>query len=50
MENIKELKRVINEIVEEKDYTQIGYEDIRYCLRPFEYLPLQINTKSFSFS
>ena len=41
-EKFKELVRVITEIDNEKDYSQQSYEDIRYLLRPFEYLSLRI--------
>ena len=41
-EEFKELVRVINEIEQENDYSKQAYEDIRYLLRPFEYLPLKI--------
>ena len=40
--DFNELIRVINEIETEKDYSNDAYEDIRYLLRPFEYIPLQI--------
>ena len=38
----KELIRVINEIEKDKDFSHDAYEDIRYLLRPFEYIPLKI--------
>ena len=41
-DNFNELIRVINEIETEKDYSNDAYEDIRYLLRPFEYIPLNI--------
>ena len=41
-EEFKELIRVVNEIEQENDYSKQAYEDIRYLLRPFEYLPLRI--------
>ena len=41
-EEFKELIRVVNEIEQENDYSKQAYEDIRYLLRPFEYLPLKI--------
>ena len=41
-DNFKELIRVINEIEQDKDYSKDAYEDIRYLLRPFEYIPLKI--------
>ena len=41
-EPFTELVRVITEIETEHDYSQQSYEDIRYLLRPFEYLPLKI--------
>ena len=40
--DFKELIRVINEIEKDKDYSKDAYEDIRYLLRPFEYIPLKI--------
>ena len=41
-EAFTELIRVVNEIEDEQDSSQQAYEDIRYLLRPFEYLPLKI--------
>ena len=41
-EEFKELVRVVTEIEQENDYSKQAYEDIRYLLRPFEYLPLKI--------
>ena len=41
-ENFIELIRVLNEIIKEKDLSENAYEDIRYLLRPFEYIPLSI--------
>ena len=41
-DEFKELVRVITEIEQENDYSHQAYEDIRYLLRPFEYLPLKI--------
>ena len=41
-DEFKELIRVVNEIEEDQDYSQMAYDDIRYLLRPFEYLPLKI--------
>ena len=41
-DDFKELIRVVNEIEADKDYSKQAYEDIRYLLRPFEYLPLKI--------
>ena len=39
----KELKRVIQEIIDEKDYSNESFEDIQYVLRPFEeVIPLKI--------
>ena len=40
--DFKELERIINEIEKDKDYSKDAYEDIRYLLRPFEYIPLKI--------
>ena len=37
-----QLIRIINEIEEEKDYSKDSFDDIRFVLRPFEYLPLKI--------
>ena len=41
-EEFKELVRVVTEIENENDFSKQAYEDIRYLLRPFEYLPLKI--------
>ena len=42
-ESFNELVKVMNEIIDEKDLSEIAYEDIRYLLRPFEEeLPLKI--------
>ena len=41
-ENFNELIRVINDIEKDQDYSNDAYEDIRYLLRPFEYIPLKI--------
>ena len=41
-ENFNELKRIINEIQKDQDYSKDAYEDIRHLLRSFEYLPLKI--------
>ena len=41
-DDFNELIRVINEIENDKDYSKDAYEDIRYILRPFEYIPLKI--------
>ena len=37
-DEFKELVRVITEIEAEQDYSEQAYKDIRYLLRPFEYL------------
>ena len=41
-EEFKELVRVVTEIEQENDFSKQSFEDIRYLLRPFEYLPLRI--------
>ena len=41
-DNFNELIRVINEIEKDEDFSNDAYEDIRYLLRPFEYIPLKI--------
>ena len=41
-DDFNELIRVIKEIEKDNDYSKDAYEDIRYLLRPFEYLPLKI--------
>ena len=41
-ENYKELKRVLREIIDEKDYSKDAYLDIQFVLKPFELLPLKI--------
>ena len=41
-DNFNELIRVINEIEKDNDFSFTAFEDIRYLLRPFEYIPLQI--------
>ena len=41
-DDLNELIRVINEIQIDKDFSKDAYEDIRYLLRPFEYIPLKI--------
>ena len=41
-EDYKEAVRVINEIEEEKDFSEDAYLDIQFILKPFEELPLKI--------
>ena len=40
--DFNELIRVINEIETEQDFSTDAYEDIRYFLRPFEFISLKI--------
>ena len=40
--DFKELIRVIKEIETDQDFSNDAYEDIRFLLRPFEYIPLKI--------
>ena len=41
-EQFKEANKVIIEIENEKDFSETAYEDIKYILRPFQHLPLNI--------
>ena len=41
-DDFKELVRVMTEIEKDQDFSKQSYNDIRYLLRPFEYLPLRI--------
>ena len=40
--DFSELEKIVKEIEKDKDYSNDAYEDIRYLLRPFEYIPLKI--------
>ena len=40
--DFSELEKIVKEIENDKDYSNDAYEDIRYLLRPFEYIPLKI--------
>ena len=40
--DFSELQRVVTEIQNDQDFSKDAYEDIRYLLRPFEYIPLKI--------
>ena len=40
--DFKELEKIVKEIENDKDYSNDAYEDIRYLLKPFEYIPLKI--------
>ena len=40
--DFNELIRVIKEIEKDQDFSKDAFEDIRYLLRPFEYIPLKI--------
>ena len=41
-DNFNELMRVVNEIEQDQDFSNDAYEDIRYLLRPFEYIPSKL--------
>ena len=40
--DFKELEKIVKEIETENDYSKDAFDDIRYLLRPFEYIPLKI--------
>ena len=40
--DFSELEKIVKEIEKDQDYSKDAFEDIRYLLRPFEYIPLKI--------